>query len=224
MVKTHGKTQNKTLAKICGLSDAASVIAAVDGGAAYIGLVFFAASPRAVTPEEAAKLAQDVPSSVKIVGLFVDPDDALLASVLGAVKLDLLQLHGNENPERIASIKAQYSIPVMKALKIAEKADLQAAKDYENVADMLLFDAKAPKTMKDALPGGNGLVFDWRMLTNMSFNLPWMLAGGLDANNVQEAVTISGAPCVDTSSGVEISPGHKDVAEISRFLKTVHEI
>ncbi|OUR78500.1 N-(5'-phosphoribosyl)anthranilate isomerase [Alphaproteobacteria bacterium 46_93_T64] len=214
----------RTQAKICGLNDAASVAAAVEGDAAYIGMVFFDASPRAVNAETAAELVKNVPDAVKVVGLFVDPDDAFLSSVLDKVALDLIQLHGSESPSRVAHIKKQFSVPVMKALKIAEKADLTGIKDYENVADMLLFDAKAPKNMKDALPGGNGLVFDWRMLMNMSFNLPWMLAGGLDATNVQEAVTISGAPCVDTSSGVEISPGNKDVAEISRFLKTVHEI
>lgn len=211
-------------AKICGLNDAVSVQAAINGGAAYIGMVFFPPSPRSVTPGQAGKLTQSVPSSVKIVGLFVDPDDALIQSVLDGVKLDLIQLHGSETPDRIREIKGTFATPVMKALKIAEKADLEAIKDYQNVADMLLFDAKAPKTMENALPGGNGLIFDWRMLTDLSLPLPWMLAGGLDADNVAEAVLISGARCVDTSSGVEIKPGLKDPAKISRFLKAVDEI
>lgn len=211
-------------AKICGLKDTTAVAAAVKGGAAYIGMVFFAASPRNVTPAQAATLTKDVPSSVKIVGLFVDPEDELITSVLGQVKLDMIQLHGSETPQRVSEIKQRFSTPVMKAIKIAEKDDLQAIKAYESVADMLLFDAKAPKNMKNALPGGNGLVFDWRMLTDLSLSLPWMLAGGLDAENVGQAVTISGASCVDTSSGVEIKPGVKDPVAISRFLRAVDEI
>ncbi|MBL4907810.1 MAG: phosphoribosylanthranilate isomerase, partial [Sneathiella sp.] len=168
-------------AKICGLNDAQGVAAAVNGGAAYIGMVFFDASPRAVSPEQAAILTKSVPPSVKIVGLFVDPDNDLIRSVLGSVKLDMIQLHGSETPARVQEIRTKFEVPVMKALKIAEKADLEAIKAYECVADMLLFDAKAPKSMKNALPGGNGLIFDWRMLTGLSLSLPWMLAGGLDA-------------------------------------------
>ncbi len=211
-------------AKICGLNDPVSVKSAVESGADYIGMVFYEPSPRSVSPKEAAQLTKAVPPTVKIVGLFVNPDNALIRSVLDTVKLDMIQLHGSETPERVEEIKATFSTSVMKALKIAEKADFLSIKAYENVADMLLFDAKAPKNMENALPGGNGLVFDWRMLTDVSLSLPWMLAGGLDAENVREAVTISGAPCVDTSSGVEIKPGQKDPAAISRFVKTVHDI
>ncbi|MBL4739356.1 MAG: phosphoribosylanthranilate isomerase [Sneathiella sp.] len=211
-------------AKICGLNDAVSVKAAVDGKADYIGMVFFAKSPRAVTPAQAAMLTEHVPDTVKIVGLFVDPDDDLIRDVLAVARLDLIQLHGSESVERVLEIKKAFNIPVMKALKIAEKIDIENANSYVGAADMLLFDAKAPKSMENALPGGNGLVFDWRMLANVTPSLPWMLAGGLDAANVLEAVTISGAPCVDTSSGVEVKPGVKDPAAIARFLEAVRTI
>ncbi len=214
----------KTQAKICGLNDPASVEMAVAKGAAYIGMVFFGASPRAVTPAQAADLTQKIPATTKVVGLFVDPSDAEIQAALDAVSLNLIQLHGSETPERVGQIRKKFAVPVMKALKIAEKADLDTVKSYEDVADMLLFDAKAPKSMEKALPGGNGLVFDWRILANRSFSCPWMLAGGLDDTNVKEAVTISGAVCVDTSSGVEIKPGEKDPAAISRFLAAVHTI
>jgi len=211
-------------AKICGLNDPISVSAAIDGGASHIGLVFFPKSPRAVTPAQARDLAEQISGPVQVVGLFVDPDDALLEDVLAHVDLDLLQLHGNETPMRVEEIKSRFGKPVMKALKIATKEDLNAASDYLSVADMLLFDAKAPKDMKNALPGGNGLVFDWRMLTNTDIPLPWMLAGGLDKDNVADAVQISGAKIVDTSSGVEEKPGKKDPVAIAEFLKTVHAI
>ncbi len=211
-------------AKICGLKTRASVDAAVENGAAYVGAVFFPKSPRAVTPAEAAALFTDLPASVKLVGLFVDPDEDLLRTVSDHIKLDLIQLHGSETPARVAEIRKTFGIPVMKALAIAAPEDLERAKAYETVSDMLLFDAKAPKSMKDALPGGNGLSFDWTMLAVKQFALPWMLAGGLTADNVQEAVRISGATSVDTSSGVEQKPGVKDLDEIARFLKTVHHI
>jgi len=211
-------------AKICGLNDAISVKAAVEGNADYIGMVFFAKSPRAVTPAQAAELTENVPDTVKIVGLFVDPDDTLIRDVLKVVRLDLIQLHGSESVDRVRDIKKTFNLPVMKAIKIAEKIDIENANSYVGAADMLLFDAKAPKNMENALPGGNGLVFDWRMLANVTPSLPWMLAGGLDATNVIKAVSISGAPCVDTSSGVEVKPGVKDPAAISQFLASVRTI
>ncbi|GLQ04970.1 phosphoribosylanthranilate isomerase [Sneathiella chinensis] len=207
--------------KICGLNDAAAVQAAATNGADYIGFVFFPPSPRAVTPEQAAQLARDVPDSVTIVGLFVDPDDDLIRAVLDGVPLGLIQLHGKETPERVQAIRERFGIPVMKALRVADPSDIEAARLYEPVADMLLFDAKPPATLENALPGGNGLVFDWRMLKGANFPVPWMLAGGLDKNNVTQAVTISGALIVDTSSGVEVEPGVKDLAAIAAFLETV---
>jgi phosphoribosylanthranilate isomerase len=212
-------------AKICGLKDPAAITAAVAGGASYVGLNFYPPSPRAVTPAQARELAALIPPAVKKVGVFVDPDDALLGAVLAQVPLDLLQLHGGESPQRVAQIAAQVTAPadlgILKAIKVAKRADLQAAATYEEIADMLLFDAKAPTDMADALPGGNGLMFDWNLLTGRKWRRPWMLSGGLDAGNVAQAVRISGARIVDVSSGVESAPGVKDPAAIKAFLDAV---
>ncbi|MDA1098956.1 MAG: phosphoribosylanthranilate isomerase [Proteobacteria bacterium] len=212
-------------AKICGLKDPVAIDAAVRGGASYVGLVFYPQSPRAVTPAQARELAALVPATVRKVGLFVDPDDALLETVLTQVPLDLIQLHGGESPGRVARIKAQTAAPanltIMKAIKIAKRSDLDVADDFDEVADMLLFDAKAPTDMADALPGGNGLMFDWTLLTGRQWRRPWMLSGGLTAGNVAQAVRISGARAVDVSSGVESAPGVKDPAAIKAFLDVV---
>ncbi len=204
--------------KICGVRTPEAVAAAAAGGAAWIGLNFYPPSPRAVTPAEAAALAADAPPGLKTVGLFVDPDDDTLAATLAEVGFDLLQLHGGETPERLAAIRARFGLPVMKAIRVAEAADLEAAAAYQPVADRLLFDAKPPKSMKNALPGGNALAFDWRLLAGRRWARPWMLSGGLDASNLAEAVRISGASAVDVSSGVESAPGIKDPARIAAFL------
>ncbi|MDP6691604.1 MAG: phosphoribosylanthranilate isomerase [Alphaproteobacteria bacterium] len=219
-MKTSSET-TPVAAKICGLNDLSSLDAAVASGAAYVGLNFYPPSPRAVTPAQARELCGHVPQSVKKVGLFVDPDDRLLREVLDQVPLDLIQLHGSESPARVREIKALTKLPVLKAIKVANGADLDAAKAYDGVADMLLFDAKAPKDLADALPGGNGLIFDWNMLTGRHWQQPWMLAGGLDAGNVAQAVSIAGARAVDVSSGVEHRPGVKDPAAIKAFLDAV---
>lgn len=208
-------------AKICGLSTAETLAAAVAGGAALVGFVFYPPSPRAVTPSQAAALAGAVPARVKKVGLLVDPDDAVLESILAAAPLDLLQLHGGESPARVAEIRARFGLPVMKTLKLAEEADLDAVAPYLEVADRLLFEAKAPKDMAGALPGGNALSFDWTLLSGRRWALPWMLAGGLDAANLAEAVHTSGAAAVDVSSGVEDAPGVKSVQKIRDFLEVV---
>lgn len=208
-------------AKICGLKDGLALDAAVRGGASYVGLVFYPRSPRAVTPAEARDLAALVPSDVKKVGLFVDPDDELLDTVLAHVPLDLLQLHGGESPGRVGEIKRLTNLPAMKAIKVAKRADLNAADEFEEVADMLLFDAKAPADMADALPGGNALVFDWKLLSGRQWQRPWMLSGGLDAGNVAQAVAITGARAVDVSSGVERARGVKDPVAIKAFLDAV---
>ncbi len=207
--------------KICGLSDVASIDAAVANGASYVGLVFYPPSPRALTLEQARELSCHIPAEVKKVGLFVDPDDELLRNVLAQVPLDLIQLHGGETPARVSEIKTLTKLPVLKAIKVANASDLDAADAYDGVADMLLFDAKAPKDLADALPGGNGLVFDWNLLAHCHWQRPWMLAGGLDAASVAQAVTISGARAVDVSSGVETAPGIKDPAAIKAFLDAV---
>jgi phosphoribosylanthranilate isomerase len=204
--------------KICGINSPAAVEAAVKGGADLIGLVFYPPSPRAVTPEQAAQLAGRAPPGVTRVGLFVDPDDDQLAATLAKVPLDLLQLHGAETPRRVAEIRARFARPVMKVIKLAKKADLDAVAAYTGLVDRLMFDAKAPKAAKDALPGGNALAFDWQLLAGRHWPKPWLLAGGLTADNLAEAVRTSGAPGVDVSSGVEDAPGRKSPAKIAAFL------
>ncbi|MFD2234275.1 phosphoribosylanthranilate isomerase [Phaeospirillum tilakii] len=202
--------------KICGITEEETVEAALDAGADHLGLVFFAKSPRAVTPERAAELVSWLPQPISRVGLFVDPDDALLDAVLGAVRLDLLQLHGNESPERVEAIRQEYGLPVMKAIPVAEAADLAAAEAYLGVADRLLFDARPPKGA--ALPGGNAASFDWSLLAGKRWPLRWMLAGGLTPANVAEAIRVTGAAAVDVSSGVETAPGRKDPDLIRAFI------
>ena len=202
--------------KICGLRDAAQLAAAVEAGARYVGFVFFPKSPRAVTPEEAALLVAEVPVGVARVGLFVNPDDALIEAVLAVAPLDILQLHGAESPDRVAEIRARFGLPVMKAVGVSGPDDLAQLTEYGLVADMLLVDAKAPAGA--VLPGGNGLAFDWRLLVGRRWLRPWMLAGGLTPENVAEAVRLTGAPVVDVSSGVESAPGVKDVARIRAFV------
>jgi phosphoribosylanthranilate isomerase len=211
-------------AKICGLNDAESLLAALGGGADAIGLVFYAPSPRAVTPEQAAALLAEAGTAVdkvRKVGLFVDPDDALLDAVMAHVPLDMVQLHGSETPERVAEIGRRTGLPTMKAFRIRNAEDFGAVGDYDSAASWLLFDAKAPDDAKHALPGGNGMRFDWNLLAGRDWAHPWMLSGGLDATNVAEAIRISGAPWVDVSSGVEQAPGHKDPARIRAFLQAV---
>lgn len=203
--------------KICGLREAEHVAAAIDAGARYLGFNFFPKSPRYVTPEQAAALIAAVPPGIASVGLFVNPGDALLTATLRVAPLDMIQLHGSESPARVAEVKALTGLPVMKVLGVAEPADLDPLWDYGLVADMLLIDAKAPKDA--VLPGGNGLSFDWHLLTGRRFLKPWMLAGGLTPANVAEALRLTGAPVADVSSGVEIAPGQKDSDLIRAFLR-----
>ena len=211
-------------AKICGINGPEAMRAAVDGGAAYVGLVFYPPSPRYVTQAAAAALAALAPAPVVKVGLFVDIGDDVLAEVLARVPLDLVQLHGAESPERVRAIKASTGLAVMKAVKIAAADDVTAAKAYFGAADRLLFDAKAPPDLAGALPGGNALMFDWELLGGRHWPCQWMLSGGLDADNVAEAVGISGAAAVDVSSGVEDRPGVKSSARIKRFLDAVRRL
>lgn len=211
-------------AKICGINDAPALSAAVEGGASHVGFVFYPPSPRALTPDAAAKLAGMVDSAGRRVirtGLFVDPDDALIDAVVDRVPLELLQLHGNETPERVAALKQRTGRLVMKVVRVGVAADIDRAADFIDVADWLMFDALPPKSMAGALPGGNARSFDWHLLAGRDWPLPWMLAGGLTAENVAEAVRLSGAQTVDTSSGVEDSPGKKNPALIHAFLAAV---
>ncbi|MBO42411.1 MAG: phosphoribosylanthranilate isomerase [Rhodospirillaceae bacterium] len=210
-----------TTAKICGINDPITMSAAIDGGASHVGLVFYDKSPRAVTMEQASKLSDQAQGNAVRVGLFVDPTDATLETILKTVSLDLLQLHGTETPRRTTEIKTRFGLPVMKVLSVAEKADVEKANTYLDAADWLMFDAQPPKSMKNTLPGGNAISFDWSLLTGKSWQKPWMLAGGLNANNVSEAIRLTGASVVDTSSGVEDRPGHKNPAKTRAFLKVV---
>jgi phosphoribosylanthranilate isomerase len=206
-------------AKICGMKTAAAIDTAIAGGAAFIGLVFYVRSPRHLTPAEAGALSRPIAGKVGRAGLIVDASDAEIAAILADCPLDLLQLHGKETPARVAEIRAKFSLPVMKAISIATAGDIAAAHVYEEVADRLLFDAKPPKDMTNALPGGNAVSFDWRLLQGQKFSRPWMLAGGLTVANLAEAVQTSGARAVDTSSGVEDQPGVKNLQKINEFLR-----
>ena len=207
--------------KICGVSDCTAINAAVDGGAAYVGFVFFPRSPRNVTPEQAAELIALMPDDVEAVALAVDPDDALVDAVGAIAGLTMFQLHGSEKPDRVKEIKTRTGRRVIKAIKVSNTADLAVADAYFDAADMLLFDAKTPADMKNALPGGNAVSFDWNILAGQDWPLPWMLSGGLDPDNVAEAIKVSGAPAVDVSSGVESAPGIKDPDLIRAFLAAV---
>ena len=208
-------------AKICGINDPEAMRAAITGSASHVGLVFYSPSPRAVNPGEAMALSAVVPERVQKVGLFVDPEDDQIDKTLSVVKLDMLQLHGDETPDRVRDLKARTGKKVMKVIKVSEPEDLVRAEAYVRIADALMFDAKPPKGMKDALPGGNAVSFDWRILSGRKWPLPWMLAGGLTKYNVETAVELSGARIVDTSSGVEDVPGHKNVDKITEFLRAV---
>ena len=204
--------------KICGLRTVADVLAAADAGATYVGFNFFPKSPRYVSFDEARDLAVEVPVGVAKVGLVVNADDALLDALTERVPLDMLQLHGSETPERVAEIRARYGLPVMKVLGISGPADLDAIDAYSAVADQLMLDAKPPKDA--VLPGGNGISFDWSLLSGRKYwTKPWMLAGGLNADNVAEAIKHTGVKQVDVASGVESAPGIKDAELMKAFCE-----
>ncbi|HEY2008738.1 MAG TPA: phosphoribosylanthranilate isomerase [Rhizomicrobium sp.] len=202
--------------KICGLTTPDAIDAAAGAGAVYGGLVFHPKSPRFVAPERARTLAERMRGRLKSVALITDMDDAGIAGLVKTVAPEFLQLHGGESAQRAAEIRARFGLPVIKALPVAEAADLAAATDYEEVADMLMFDAKPPKGAQR--PGGHGAAFDWKILSGQAFRKPWFLAGGLDPENVARAIELSGAELVDVSSGVESAPGVKDAARIAQFI------
>jgi len=179
--------------------------------------VFYPPSPRALTPDIAADLSRMLPTGVRAVGLFVDASDEQIGAVTGRVPLDLLQLHGEETPRRVAEIRGRFGLPVMKAIRVATAADLTPLVDYEAVSDWILFDAKPPRNVT-SLPGGTGIAFDWQLLRQVSIRRPWMLSGGLTADNLAEAVSLTGAKMADVSSGVEDRPGNKSVERIREFL------
>jgi phosphoribosylanthranilate isomerase len=201
--------------KICGLSRPEDVRAVADAGARYAGFVFFPKSPRDIDIATARDLALLCPTGLAKVALVVDADNALLDQITNEVPLDILQLHGNETPARVSEVKSRYGLPVMKAVGVADASDLPEIDRYLQVADQILVDAKPPKSAE--LPGGNGLSFDWRLMTARRWPVPWMLAGGLTPENVAEAIERTGAQQVDVSSGVESGRGQKDLAKIAAF-------
>ena len=203
------------LVKICGLRRPQDVAAVAAAGAAYAGFVFFARSPRNLTLAAARDLALLVPAGLMKVALVVDASDATLDAIVEAVPLDMLQLHGTETAERVAQVRARHGLPVMKAVGVADAGDLAGLLEMSLAADQLLIDAKPPKGA--ALPGGNGLAFDWRLLAQRRWLKPWMLAGGLTAANVAEAIRLTNARQVDVSTGVESAPGVKDADKITAF-------
>ncbi|SHG87077.1 phosphoribosylanthranilate isomerase [Marivita hallyeonensis] len=202
--------------KICGLTRSEDVLAAADAGAAYVGFVFFPKSPRNLTVEMAHALAIEVPAGIAKVALVVDADDGLLSQITDTVPIDMLQLHGSESPERVSDVRSRFGLPVMKAVGVAEAEDVAALDVYSEVADQILVDAKPPKNAN--LPGGNGVAFDWRLISARRWSKPWMLAGGLTPENVAEALALTGARQVDVSSGVEAAPGQKDAEKIRNFI------
>ena len=203
--------------KICGLSEPVTMKAALDAGADMVGLVFFAKSPRNVNVEQAAALAKMARGKAGVVALVVDADDKSLELITKRVRPDYFQAHGNETPARVSEIAKLTGIKVIKAIAVREASDVEKASGYEGKAAMILFDAKAPETLKDALPGGNGISFDWNLLNGV--NGKFMLSGGLSPENVAEAIAVTGAPIVDVSSGVEIAPGIKDADLIRKFIE-----
>ena len=202
--------------KICGLRTVGDVAAVAAAGAAYAGFVFFAKSPRNLFIAQARLLALAAPVGLAKVALVVDADNAALDAIVEGVPLDMLQLHGHETPERVAEVRARYGLPVMKAVGVADEGDLAPLMEYALAADQILIDAKPPKGAD--LPGGNGLSFDWRLVAQRRWLRPWMLAGGLTAGNVAEAIRLTGARQVDVSSGVESAPGTKDASRMSAFV------
>jgi len=205
--------------KICGVTTPEALDAAMAARADHIGFVFFAKSPRNVAPGDAAALAVRAAGRISRVGLFVDAADSLIAEAVAAARLDVLQLHGSETPERAAQLRARFGLPVWKAVAVASAADIARAEAWAGAADLVLFDAKTPK---GSLPGGMGLAFDWSLLAAWKHRTPWGLAGGLKPANVAEAVRLTGAPLVDTSSGVESAPGIKDAGLIAAFCAAAH--
>jgi phosphoribosylanthranilate isomerase len=204
--------------KICGLTSKEAVQSAIDGGADYVGFVFFHKSPRNVSPKKAAQLASILPKNVKTVGVVVDPSDFELEGIFKHFKPDYLQCHGDESQERIAYLQTKFNLPVIKAIQVRNSDDVARGKAFGSSANMLLFDAKVPSS---PLPGGNGLSFDWTLLKQREFIVPWFLSGGLNPGNVREAMEISGAKAVDVSSSLESEPGKKDPELVRAFLKEV---
>lgn len=208
--------------KICGIKTIEALEAAVQGGAAFVGFVFFEASPRNIAIDIAGELCQMVPAHVRRVGLFVNPSDEELEIVLKIATLDMLQLHGNETPKRVREIKKRFNKPVMKAFSVSTADDIVRAYAYEDAVDWYVFDAKAPEGSE--VPGGNGQSFDWALLAQEEFDKPWMLSGGLTLENVEQALMVLSPDAVDVSSGVESVRGQKDEAKIKAFIAAAKRV
>ena len=205
--------------KICGLSTTESIDAAIDAGAGLVGLVFYPRSPRHVSLQQAKLLADHARGRARIVALIVDADDATLQDINKNVAPDLYQAHGSETPQRILEIRKLTAKPVIKAIKVGDVKDIGRAADYADKASLILYDAKAPETLVNALPGGNGLAFDWNLLGSSRQSEGFVLSGGLSPDNVAKAIRVTGAPIVDVSSGVESAPGKKDLGLIRKFIE-----
>ena len=210
-----------TVIKICGLREPETLKAAVEAGARFIGFVFYPPSPRYIAPAQAGELMRMLPSTVRSVGLFVDPTDETLENTIALAPVDMIQLHGSESPERVKDIREKLMRPIIKAIGVRHEPDLDSVKKYEPVSDWLLFDARPENA---SLPGGTGQSFDWSLLAEKTFTIPWMLSGGLDENNVQTALAALKPDAVDVSSGVERARGVKDSNKIKTFINKVKEL
>ena len=206
--------------KICGLTTLETLSASVDSGASYVGFVFFEKSPRHLTIKHASIMAKSVPTGICKTALVVDPTDQELDTLLGAVPIDMIQLHGHETAERVSQVKQRFGLPVMKAVGISDETDLDQLSEYSRISDQILVDAKPPKNAN--IPGGNGLAFDWRLIAGRRWATPWMLAGGLTNKNVAEAARLTRSRQFDVSSGVETLTGVKDIQLISNFIQATN--
>ena len=211
--------RSKVLVKICGITNTSDMDATIRYGTHYAGLMFFQKSPRFTTLNLAKKLSLHAGDRIKKVAVTVNLDNQTLDEIVNKVPIDFIQLHGTEPPERVLEIKLRYRLPVIKAIGISEKADLDSVALFNDVADQLLIDAKPPSST--VLPGGNGLNFDWQLIKDFKFQCPWLLAGGLNSGNVVEAIALTGATQLDLSSGVEKAPGVKDEQKISMFMSSI---
>ena len=216
--------RNKLAVKICGMNSQTAVDAAIASGVDYLGFVFFPPSPRSLTPEIASSLMEKRSDDFKVVAVVVNPSDELLEEITYHLAPDIFQLHGSETADDIENIKQKFNTKIIKAIKISEREDFEKVSKFDKVADFLLFDAAAPATTANSLPGGNGISFNWNWLSNASLATPWFLSGGLNISNINEAVQTTGATAVDVSSGVEDNAGVKNNQKIIEFMNTVRTL
>lgn len=209
--------------KICGLSDPETMAAALDAGADFVGLMFYEPSPRNIDYETARMLSAQISSRAKKVAVTVDADDQKIDQIMEALGPDYIQAHGSEPPERVAAMTKMTGVPVIKAIKVKDAGDIASATQYAQAANLILFDSKAPETLENALPGGNGIAFDWGLMDAGTDRPQFMLSGGLNKDNLREAVRITKAPIIDVSSGVERTPGVKDVNLIKAFMEAARQ-